>query len=297
MTTPSDSSHLSELKSILIDAVLAGAARVLAVRAAGAVGARYKDATEVVTEADRASDEAMLRVFQTRCPAVDPEISFHLEESGVTGAPGRCRIGADPLDGTSHFASGGTLYSVQAHYIEDGVPLVGVVFQPEAYRPLEVSDAPMGRLVWAVRGQGAYVQRTELAGDAFQVGEPRRVAAKPRGVTRNFLACVPITGKMSPAERALARRVHDSGLIGGMTGVGGAGGNVLWLIFGGHDVYANFGAGEDLDLAPPQVIAQEAGLTVWGPDRRPPVWHVRKQPVIVAPSDEIAELFLRAAGL
>jgi 3'-phosphoadenosine 5'-phosphosulfate (PAPS) 3'-phosphatase len=297
VTTSASGEELSELKNILVEAVLAGAARVLAVRAAGSIGARYKDSTEVVTEADRASDAAMLEIFRSRCPAVNPEISFHLEESGVTGAPGRCRIGADPLDGTSHFASGGTLYSVQAHYIEDGAPLVGVVFQPEAYRPLEISPSPQGRLVWATRGGGAFVQRSERASGSFQLSPPQAVRARPRGVTRNFLACVPITGKMSADERALARRVHDSGLIGGMTGTGGAGGNVLWVIFGGHDVYANFGAGEDLDLAPPQVIAQESGLTVWAPDRRPPVWHVRKQPVIVAPSEEIAELFLRAAGL
>jgi 3'-phosphoadenosine 5'-phosphosulfate (PAPS) 3'-phosphatase len=68
-------------------------------------------------------------------------------------------------------------------------------------------------------------------------------------------------------------------------------------IFGGQDVYANFGAGEDLDLIPPQVIAHEAGLTVWGLDRKLPVWHVAKQPFIVAPDAEIAERFLLAAGL
>ena len=62
-------------------------------------------------------------------------------------------------------------------------------------------------------------------------------------------------------------------------------------------VYANFGAGEDLDLIPPQVIAHEAGLTVWGLDRKLPVWHVRKQPFIVAPNDEIAERFLQAAEI
>ena len=67
-------------------------------------------------------------------------------------------------------------------------------------------------------------------------------------------------------------------------------------IFGGQHVYANFGAGEDLDLIPPQVNAEEAGMTVWGVDRRPPIWRVRKQPVVVAPSPEIAERFLETAG-
>ena len=89
----------------------------------------------------------------------------------------------------------------------------------------------------------------------------------------------------------------ESGLIAASTGVGGAGGNVMITVFGGQHVYANFGAGEDLDLIPPQVIAEEAGLTVWGFNRRSPVWQVRKQPFIVASSPEIAEQFLQAAGI
>jgi 3'-phosphoadenosine 5'-phosphosulfate (PAPS) 3'-phosphatase len=288
---------LEQIRDILTEAVLAGGVRVLEVRRSGEIASRYKDATELVTEADQQSDAAILSVLTRRFRDVDPSISFHLEESGVAGAPGRKRVGADPLDGTSHFATGGNLYSVQAHYIEDGVPLVGVVLQPEVYLPLGVADQPCGRLASAIKGAGAEVRRTEFAGGAFQLGEARPLVKRRRSPTRAFMACVPITGKMQPDERALARKVHDSGLIGGMTGTGGAGGNVMMAIFGGHEVYANFGAGDDLDLAPGQVIAEEAGLTVWAPDRRPPIWHVRKQPVIVAPDDEIAERFFRAAGL
>jgi 3'-phosphoadenosine 5'-phosphosulfate (PAPS) 3'-phosphatase len=288
---------LRQIRDILMEAVLAGGSRIIDVRRTGSIGARYKDATELVTEADQASDAAILSILSRRFPEVDSSISFHLEESGIAGTIGPKRVGADPLDGTSHFVTGGNLYSVQAHYIEDGVPLVGVVFQPEVYLPLSVTQRPSGRLVSAVRGEGAETRQTKFVGDAFQVSDPHRVAKRRRSAARAFMACVPITGKMTPEERALARKVNDSGLIGGMTGTGGAGGNVMMAIFGGHEVYANFGAGDELDLAPGQVIAQETGLTVWGRDRRPPVWHVRKQPVIVAPDDDIAELFLAAAGL
>lgn len=288
---------LHDIRDILLDAVLAGGVEILTVQRRGRVAAQYKDATEIVTEADRASDAAILAIFQQRFPAIDPSISFHLEESGVTGTPGRRRVGADPLDGTAHFAAGGNLYSVQAHYIEDGVPLVGVILQPEVFVPLDVSGRPLGRLVSAIQGQGAVVRRTEFDGDRFQLSDARPVVKKPLPKTRTFIGCVPMTGKMSPAERALARNVHDSGMLGGMTGTGGAAGNILMMVFGGQQIYCNFGAGDDLDLAPGQVIAEEAGLTVWAPDRRPPVWHVRKQPVIVAPDAEVAELFLKAAGL
>lgn len=281
----------------LTEAVLAGAAEVLRVRRGGEIGARYKDATELVTDADQRSDAAMLAVLQAKCAAIDPAISFQLEESGVTGTPGARCVGADPLDGTTHFTAGGNLYSVQAHYMEDGVPLAGVVFQPEVYLPLSVTRSPVGRLATAIRGQGATMRRSDFVDGAFQLSTLQPIVRRPVVPRPSYLACVPITGKMKPEERLLARRVHDSGLIAGMTGTGNAGGNVMMVILGGHDVYMNLGAGQDLDLAPPQVIAQEVGLTVWGPDRKPPVWNVRKQPFIVAPSDEIADQFLKAAGL
>jgi 3'-phosphoadenosine 5'-phosphosulfate (PAPS) 3'-phosphatase len=288
---------LEAIRDVLTDAVLAGATRVLDVRQHRAINAHYKDATELVTLADQESDTAILAVLKSRMPAIDPAISFHLEESGITGTPGRKWIGADPVDGTSHFAAGGNLYSVQAHYIEDGVPLVGVVFQPEGYLPLGVTDRPVGRLVSAMRGGGAWIRRTDFTGEEFVLTEPTRVVKRPQAAMHTYIACVPMTSKMTPDERALVRRVHDSGIMSGMTGTGGAGGNVLMTVFGGQDVYVNFGAGVDLDLAPPQVIAEEVGFTVWGPDRRPPIWHVRKQPFIVAPNDEIADKFFSAAGL
>ena len=291
------SQELGAVVEILTDAVLAGAASILEVRRSGRIAASYKDRTELVTEADRQSDAAILAVFRERFPKIDSSISFHLEESGMAGVPGSKRVGADPLDGTSHFASGGTSYCVQAHYIEAGVPMAGVVFQPEVFLPLTETSNCIGRLASATRGGGAVVCQSEFRGPGFFLRERRPIVRRQEPQTRTFVACVPVTGKMSDDEKARARRVHESGIIGASTGVGSAGGNVMMVLFGGQDVYANFGAGDDLDLVPPQVIAEEAGLTVWGADRRSPVWHVRKQPFIVAPSARIAEMFLAAAGV
>ncbi|MCL4402472.1 MAG: hypothetical protein M1436_07415, partial [Acidobacteria bacterium] len=187
--------------------------------------------------------------------------------------------------------------AIQAHYMEDGVPLVGVIFQPEVYLPLAEADICVGRIVSAIRGRGAFVQRTEYTGEGFKVSDRRQLSRIPHPRTDLFVACVPFSTKMTVQERELTRRVHDSGIISATTGAGCAAGNVMMTIFGGQHVYANIGAGEDLDLIPPQVIAEEAGLTVWGIDRRRPIWKVRKQPTIFAPNADIAEIFLRAAGL
>lgn len=272
---------------------------VLAVRRSGAIGARIKHGRELVTEADNRSDSAILKVFKRRFPAIDPEIRFHLEESGLSGDAGEPAgkvAGADPLDGTNIFACGSNLYAIQAHYVENGIPLAGVVFQPEAYLPLEESDRCVGRLVTAIRGEGAFTRRAEFSGDGFEFTTPRRLQARPAPDGNAYVACVPYGTKMGAAGREATRRVQESGVIASTTGAGGAAANVMMVIFGGQHVYGNFGAGDALDLIPPQVIAREAGFTVWNEQRAEPVWNVHQQPFIVAPNAEIADLFLTAAG-
>ncbi len=288
---------VESIRKVLIEAVIAGAKEVLAVRKDGAIGARLKDAKELVTAADERSDAAILAVFREKLTAIDPEISFQLEESGISGDNASKRAGADPIDGTVHFACGGNLYAVQAHYVEDGIPLAGVIFQPESYMPLDEEPNCTGRIGWAIKDQGAFSQRSVYTGEGFEFGDVRPLRKRPGPPTAALMACVPVGSKMNDGERERALRVHASGIASTSTGTGCAGGNVMMVLFGGQHVYANFGAGEDLDLIPPQVIAIEAGLTVWGVDRKPPVWHVRKQPFVIAPNEEIAERFLHAAGV
>lgn len=288
---------LNDILDVLTEAVTKGAIEVLTTRRDGAVLAEYKDARELVTTADKRSDAAILAIFRDRFTKLDPAIGFHLEESGFSGSGGSKRAGADPLDGTNHFATGGNLYSVQAHYVEDGVPLAGVVFQPEVFLPLDEEAGCTGRLAYATRGGGAFVRRSTFQGSGFAFGPERRLTRRPAPHTRTYVACVPLSTKMTDEERERASNVHRSGIIASSTGTGGAGGNVMMAILGGQHVYANFGAGDDLDLIPSQVIAEEAGLTVWGIDRTPPRWNTRKQPFVVAPSPQIAEHFLQAAGL
>jgi len=295
--TAAESRRLEKILAVLVRAVVAGAAAVIGVRRSGELRTWLKTARELVTAADESSDAAILSVFRTELTAIDPTISFHLEESGRRGDGDSKWAGADPLDGTNHFACGGNLYAVQAHYVEAGLPLAGVVFQPEVYLPLSESPAPVGRLAAATRGSGATVRRSRFVHGQFRLGAARPIERMQLPEPSGYVACVPFSGKMSDGERQIVRRVQESGLIAVTTGAGGAAANVMMAIFGGHHVYANFGAGEDLDLIPAQVIAIESGLTVWGTDRRPPVWNARKQPFIVAPDPGTAEKFLTAAGL
>src|SRR5690349_24446108 len=122
----SDRRFLERMRSVLTDAVVAGASQILDVRGGVTNVRRYKANSELVTLADERSDAAMSAVFTERLARVAPGVGWHLEESGRTHAEHAAAwVGADPLDGTHPFASGGTQYCVQAHYLERGVPLVG----------------------------------------------------------------------------------------------------------------------------------------------------------------------------
>lgn len=289
---------LERMRKVLNDAVVAGASEILDVRGDGSTTRRYKANHELVTLADERSDAAMSAVFAERLARVAPNVGWHLEESGRRyAADAAAWVGADPLDGTHPFASGGTQYCVQAHYLEAGVPLVGVVFQPEIHLPLDRRSGAVGRLAWAIRGGGAFVQRSTYRRRSFTLGRAQAIAVRPRRPPRAMTACVSIGVKMTPDERGRAIRLLSDPLVGATAGTGSAGGNILMAVFGGLDLYVNFGAGNELDIAPGQVIAQEAGLAVRTVGGRPPVWDRWKQPVVVAPSAALADRVLRIGGV
>jgi hypothetical protein len=91
------------------DQVFQGA--VLRSRCARGAGYRRAESSKsgmvLVTTADQQSDAAIPAVFRSRLPTIDPSIIFYLEESGRTGAASPRWAGADPLDGTNHFACEG----------------------------------------------------------------------------------------------------------------------------------------------------------------------------------------------
>src|SRR3990172_486858 len=122
----------------------------------------YKSGIDLVTDADRASETALLEFLTARHPAA----AILAEESGASGAPGgRLRFIVDPLDGTTNYAHGLPHFAVNVG-VEDEVGLVaGATYDP-------VRDD----LFLGARGQGATLN-----------GEP--VAASSRGELGRSLLC------------------------------------------------------------------------------------------------------------
>ncbi|MDO4264559.1 MAG: 3'(2'),5'-bisphosphate nucleotidase CysQ [Deinococcus sp.] len=86
-------------------------------------------ADDPVTEADRAASALLMRGLSAAFPA-DGLLSE--EEADSTERLGRQRVWLiDPIDGTKEYATGRPDYCVSIGLVEDGKPLLGVIYAPE----------------------------------------------------------------------------------------------------------------------------------------------------------------------
>jgi myo-inositol-1(or 4)-monophosphatase len=128
-----------------------------------------KGDNDFVTNADHASEDAILKVLR----GAFPEHSVLAEESGYQHSANRSDYTwiVDPLDGTRNFAQGLPIYSVSIACVQEGLPVVGVVFDPQR-----------DELFVARRGGGASLNgvsleissRSSLVGSFLATGYPFR---------------------------------------------------------------------------------------------------------------------------
>jgi 3'(2'), 5'-bisphosphate nucleotidase len=94
----------------------------------GALQVEMKPGDEPVTMADRRASEIIVAGLAASFPD-DPIISEELVPApGALGAPRLWLV--DPIDGTKDFIRGEDGYSVMIGLVCDGVPTIGVVYQP-----------------------------------------------------------------------------------------------------------------------------------------------------------------------
>ncbi|VEP12207.1 Inositol-1-monophosphatase [Hyella patelloides LEGE 07179] len=103
---------------------------------------------DLVTEADKAAEAKVLELLNRHLP--DHQILA--EESGTLGGNDRKYLWAiDPLDGTTNYAHGYPIAAVSIGLMIDGVPQVGVVYNP--FRD---------QLLRAAKGYGATCNRNPI---------------------------------------------------------------------------------------------------------------------------------------
>lgn len=114
-----------------------------------------KSAKDLVTEADREAEAAIVEVIRARYP----EHNILAEEGDYPQSTSPYRWIIDPLDGTTNFAHAFPWFAVSIALEKDGEIILGIVYQPY-YEELFVAS----------KGQGA-----TLNGQALQVSSVQRL--------------------------------------------------------------------------------------------------------------------------
>ena len=107
----------------------------------------YKGEVDLVTQADRRSEEAIVG----RLRNYFPKHAIVAEEGGGQEGDDRYRWIVDPLDGTTNFAHGYPCFAVSIGFEEAGELRVGVIYQPITKE-----------LFTASKGEGAYRNQTRI---------------------------------------------------------------------------------------------------------------------------------------
>jgi len=195
---------------------------------------QYKGAINLVTDVDQRSEAYLLGEIN----AAFPEHTIITEESGLhQGNRSQCWY-IDPLDGTVNYAHAIPVFCVSIAYAEDGVLLMGVVYDP-------MRDECFS----AERGQGAYLN-----------GERLTVSA-----AADLLHCLMATG--FPYDRQTARVNNLDNftrltmLTQGVRRLGSAALDLCYVASGRLDGYWELSL-EPWDVAAGVLIVEEAGGVV-----------------------------------
>ncbi|MEB3829804.1 inositol monophosphatase family protein [Phormidium sp. CCY1219] len=200
---------------------------------------------DLVTAADKAAEDTLLKVLHRHVP----EHGILAEESGALGdKSSKYRWAIDPLDGTTNFAHQYPMFAVSVGLLIDGVPQVGVVFDPfhqELFR--------------AASGLGATRNRRAIA-----VSD-----------TANLANSLLVTGfaydRRETADNNYAEFCHLTHLTQGVRRSGSASIDLCYVACGRLDGYWERGL-SPWDMAAGAVILREAGGNVTAYDGTP--WRI-----------------------
>ncbi len=186
---------------------------------------RKRDGT-LVSEADLAVD----RLLGEQLRAARPDYGWWSEESAYVPPRGNAPVWLiDPIDGTRSYLQGRTDWCVAGALVENGRPVLAAVSEPEA-----------GALFWAVRGKGAYRNH-----EALHVSDCRDLAQARAFADRHRLAHK--TAWRQPWPPLRHHRLGSFIL------------RLARIAAGEADLLISFTSKSPWDLAPGQLLVEEAG--------------------------------------
>ncbi|MEM6254581.1 MAG: inositol monophosphatase family protein [Cyanobacteria bacterium P01_D01_bin.156] len=197
---------------------------------------------DLVTEADKASEEEVLRVIKRHFS----DHAILAEESGQMGQQDSPLLWAiDPLDGTTNYAHGYPLCAVSIGLLINGVPTVGVVYNPI-----------LGDLYRGAKGLGATHNRQPM-----QVSKTDKLA-------NSLLVTGFAYDRRERLDNNYAEFCHFTHLTQGVRRGGSASVDLAHVASGCLDGYWERGL-SPWDLAAGVVLVEEAGGRVSAYDSSP----------------------------
>lgn len=229
----------------------------LLLSAYGRVAAREKGPSDLVTEADLASQ----RHIAARIAETFPDHTLLAEEEGIIPEPGRSwKWIVDPLDGTINFAHGFPFWCVSIGLEFEGRMVVGVVHDP------------LGRATFAGR----------RGGEPRRNGEPVRVSEAPT-LRRSLIGAGLPTRFGADADRQMAYFRSLSTETHSIRRTGSTALNLAILASGGLDLYYTTSV-HPWDVAAGILLVEAAGGRVTDLDGGP---YRLDQPTLLASNGKI----------
>jgi len=232
-----DTVDVEALCAISRDAGLA----ILEVYARDDLGVQQKSDDSPLTEADLAAH----RIIVERLPALAPGIPILSEESGGITAEERMAWTTywlvDPLDGTKEFINRNGEFTVNIALIDNGKPILGVVYVP-------------------VTGV-YYLGDQRGAGEAVRISDGNRVPIRVRPASRQKMDIVASRRHGSEAlEACLARLGREVSEVN--TRSIGSSLKLCLVASGEADLYPRLAPTSEWDTAAAQAVVEAAGGTV-----------------------------------
>lgn len=230
----------------LISLALAAGREILAVRDAGFDTQRKQDGS-LVTIADQRAEAIIEQGLAQLAPGL-PMLGEEAVADGRIPDLGQRFFCVDPLDGTRGFAKGGDEFTVNIALVENGAPVLGVVFAPATG---ELYAGEPGRALAARYDARTNAAITPLAPIAPQANPPqwRIVASDYSGrneATAKFIAA--LSGAIAHASSSI---------------------KFCRLAEGAADLYPRFGDVSEWDAAAGHAILRAAGGDIMRLDGSP----------------------------
>lgn len=186
---------------------------------------------DIVTAADKASEAIIVKSIKH----LYPSHSILSEEMGAENHDGEYRWIIDPLDGTTNFSAGIPIFAVSIGIEHNGVPVIGVVYDPV-----------LDELFTAVKGQGSFLN-----------GTPIHVKDNDRLDRAVVSTGFPVDKNINP-DNNLDNVSRVLPLVRGMRRLGSAAMDICYVAAGFTDAYWEMNL-HDWDVAAAMLILDEAG--------------------------------------